>query len=159
MHVDHLGRSFRRSWQAACAAIVLLCLLTACGGSGGTSPESSAPTSSATTAPGCTDAAALESSLKALAKVDVKKDGVRALTAAVADVATSLEAAVASASSKLQPHVDQVKTAFTALQTSLSGLTADNLLQKAPSIRAALTQVGAATTALASAATDICPSG
>jgi hypothetical protein len=88
--------------------------------------------------------------------VDVRKDGVQALTGAVADVANDLDAAVASASSTLQPHVDQVKTAFTGLQASVDGLTAENLRQKAPSIKAALTQVRTATAALASAVTDSC---
>ncbi|MET0993743.1 MAG: hypothetical protein ABWY20_06510, partial [Mycobacterium sp.] len=88
--------------------------------------------------------------------VDVREDGVQGLTGAVADVANDLDAAVSSASSELQPHVDQVKTAFTALQTSVNGLTVDNLRQKAPSIKAALTQVEAASTALASAVTDSC---
>ena len=88
----------------------------------------------------------------------MRTDGVQGLLGAAADVANDLDAAVASASSKLQPPIDQVKTAFTALQTSLTGLTADNLREKAPSIKAALTQVDTATTALVSAVTDSCPS-
>ena len=86
----------------------------------------------------------------------MRKDGVEGLTGAVADVANDLDAAVSSASSELQPHVDQVKTAFTALQTSVSGLTVDNLRQKAPSIRAALAQVGSAADGLASVVTNGC---
>jgi hypothetical protein len=158
MHVNNLGRSL----QGGCATVVLLCLLAACGGGGGgggTSSESSTPTPAATASPGCKEATALKSSLKALTNVDVAKDGVTALTGAVADVATNLAAVVATASSKLQPPIDQVKAALTALTTSLSGLTAHNLRQKAPSIEAALTQVGTATAALASAITDVCPSG
>ena len=123
MHVNKLGRSF----PAACAAVVLLCLLASCGGGGGTPPASSSPTPAASTAPGCKDISALESSLKTLEGVDVRKDGVSALTAAVSAVAVDLGAVVTSASSTLQPHVDQVKTAFTALKTSLTGLTAGNL--------------------------------
>jgi hypothetical protein len=59
----------------------------------------------------------------------------------------------------VQPLVDQVKTAFTSLQTSVNGLTAENLAHKAPPIKAARTQVGTAATALTSTVTDSCPSG
>jgi hypothetical protein len=41
----------------------------------------------------------------------------------------------------LQPSVHEVKTAFVALQTAASGLTADNFKQKAPSIATAMKQV------------------
>ena len=157
MQQSKVGRSF----SAVCASIVLLCLTAACGGGDATtsdSPPTPSATPSAAATPGCEDASALEATLKALDDVDVRQDGVKALTGAVADVANSLDAAVASASTKLQPPIDDVKSAFTDLQTSLTGLTADNLRQKAPSIRAALTEVGTATTALASAVTDSCPS-
>ena len=154
MQLTKVGRSF----SAVLASVALICLLAACGGEDDTTSGSEpSPTATATT--GCGDASALEDSLQALKGVDVRKDGVQALTGAAADVANDLDAAVASASSRLQPHVDQVKTAFTALQASLSGLTVDNLRQKAPAIRAAMTQVGSATDALASAVTDSCPSG
>ena len=151
MPLTNVGRSF----PAVLASVVLICLLAACGGGDDTTSEST-PSPSATETDGCESASALEDSLQALKGVDVRKDGVESLTGAVADVANDLDAAVSSASSELQPHVDQVKTAFTALQTSVSGLTVDNLPQKAPSIKAALSQVEAATTALASAVTDIC---
>jgi hypothetical protein len=137
--------------------VLLLCLLAACGG-GGSTTSGSKPSSSASATAGCPDATALEASLHALGNVDVMKDGVQALTAAVADVADSLDAAVASASSRLQPHLDQVKAGLSALQTSVAGVDAGNVRQKLPSIRAALTQVGTATTALASTLTQSCPS-
>ena len=41
----------------------------------------------------------------------------------------------------LKPKVEQVKAAFAELQTAADGLTVDNLRQKAPSIRAAMTQL------------------
>ncbi len=153
MPLTKVGRSF----SAALASVVLICLLAACGG-GDDTTSGSTPSPSPTATTGCEDASALEASLQALKGVDVRTDGVQGLTGAAADVANDLDAAVASASSKLQPPIDQVKTAFTALQTSLTGLTADNLRQKAPSIKAALTQVETATTALVSAVTDSCPS-
>jgi hypothetical protein len=144
-----------RSSSAVLASAVLIGLLAACGGGDDTSSEST-PSPSASPTAGCDSASTLEDSLQALQGVDVRKDGVEGLTGAVADVANDLDAAVSSASSTLQPHVDQVKTAFTALQASVDGLTVENLRQKAPSIKAALSQVEAATTALASAVTESC---
>ena len=65
------------------------------------------------------------------------QDGAAALQAAIANVKTSLDAAVASASAALQPQLAQVTSAFAALQASFAGLTTDNLAQKTPSIAAA----------------------
>ena len=64
---------------------------------------------------------------------------------------------MASASAALQPSVEQVKTAFAELQTAAAGLTADNFKEKAPSIRAAMTQVRTATADLTSTLTESCP--
>ena len=151
MPVTKVGRSS----SAVLASAVLIGLLAACGGGDDTS-SGSTPSPTATATAGCDSASALEDSLQTLKGVDVRKDGVDGLTGAVADVANDLDAAVSSASSKLQPPIDDVKTAFTALQSSVDGLTVENLRQKAPSIKAALSQVEAATTALASAVADSC---
>ena len=105
---------------------------------------------------GCADVTALKSSLDALTKVRPLQDGAAALTTAIANVKTSLDAAVASASATLQPEVTQVKTAVASLQTAATGLTADNLTQKLPAITAALTQVGTAAAALATSVTQNC---
>ena len=91
------------------------------------------------------------------AKVKPLQDGLTALNTAIANVKTSLDTVAASTSAVLQPAVEQVKTAFAGLQTAASGLTADNLKQKAPSIDSAITQIGTATTALASTLTQNCP--
>ena len=156
MHLLKVGRLV----PAVVVSVVLLSLLVACGGGDSTSSssKSSSPSASATGASGCQEAADLQASLKSLDDVDVRKDGVKGLTGAVADVATSLDAAVGAASAKLQPHVEGVKTAFTALQASISGLDVDNLRQKAPAIRAALTQLRTSATDLASAVSQECPS-
>jgi hypothetical protein len=84
-------------------------------------------------------------------------NGVAALKTAIDNVRTSPDAAEASASPVLKPSVEPVKTAFAALQTAASGLTADNLKQKAPSIAAAMKQVVTATEALSSTLTASCP--
>jgi hypothetical protein len=158
----------RRSASAAIAAVALLCVLGSCGTSSTpsqTSPPTpaapastaAAPTTAAPTAAACEDVAALRSSLEALTKVKPAEDGVAALKTAIANVKTNLDAAEASASPVLQPSVEQVKAAFAELQTAVSGLTADNFKQKAPSIASAMKQVGTAKEALSSTLTQSCP--
>jgi phage-related protein len=160
-----LNRAARRSASAALAVVALLCVLTSCGTS---SPESqpsppattaaattAAPTTDATAA--CEDVEALKSSLEALTKVRPADDGLTALTTAIANVKTSLDKAEASASPVLQPSVQQVKTAFGELQTAASGLTADNLRQKAPAIASAIKEVATATQALSTKVNESCP--
>jgi len=148
------------------AGVALLCVLTSCSTSSApsqTSPPATtaaattaAPTTDATAA-ACEDIEALKSSLEALTKVRPAEDGLTALTTAIADVKTSLDKAEASASPALQPSVQEVKTAFAELQAAVSGLTADNLRQKAPAIAAALKQVAAATRALSTKLSESCP--
>ena len=145
-----------RSVSIALVGVACLGVLTACGTSSA-SGQGSTPTSTVSSTAGCADVTALKSSLDALVKVRPLQDGAAALTTAIANVKTSLDAAVASASATLQPEVAQVKTAVAALQTAVTGLTTDNLTQKLPTITAALTQVGTAAAALASSATQNCP--
>jgi len=85
------------------------------------------------------------------------QDGVGTLTTSIDTVKTDLDKAQASASDALQPSVQQVKTAFDGVQTAVSGLTTDNLKEKAPAIGAALTQLATATRALSSALRESCP--
>ena len=159
-------RRASRSASAAFAAVALLCVLTSCGTSSSESqPSPPATTAAATTSPPTTDATAaacedieaLKSSLEALTKVRPAEDGLTALRTAMANVKTSLDKAEASASPALQPSVQDVKTAFGELQRAASGLTADNLRQKAPAIAAALKQVGAATRELSTKLSESCP--
>ena len=63
--------------------------------------------------------------------MDPVADGTDALNAAIDDVKSSLDAALDSASAELQPQIDDVETAFASLQDAVTGLTADNLTQKA----------------------------
>ena len=156
----------RRFASAAVAAVALLSILASCGTSSTPSqtsppattaaPTSAAPTTDAT-GDACEDVAALRSSLEALTKVKPAEDGVAALTTAIANVKTSLDAAEASASPVLQPSVQQVKTAFGELQTAASGVTADNLRQKAPAIASATKEVATATQALSATLSQACP--
>jgi phage-related protein len=114
------------------------------------------PTPDATAA-ACEDVQALKSSLEALTKVRPAEDGLTALTTAIANVKTSLDTAEASASPVLQPSVQQVKTAFGELQTAATGVTADNLRQKAPAIASAIKEVATATQALSTTVSQACP--
>jgi hypothetical protein len=148
LHLAH------RSAYVAVAAVALLCLFASCG----TTPSESQPSPPATTAAptadataaACEDVEALKSSLEALTKVRPAEDG-------VANVKTSLDKAEASASPVLQPSVQQVKTAFGELQTAASGLTGDNLRQKAPAIASAIKDVTTATQALSTKVNESCP--
>lgn len=159
----------RRSVFSLVAAIALLCVLVSCGTNSTPSQTSAPPTTAApattaasstageATAAACEDVAALKSSLEALTKVRPVQDGVGALRTAIANVKSNLDTAEASASPVLKPSVEQVKTAFDALQTAASGLTADNVRERAPSIASAMVQVVTATRALSSTLADSCP--
>jgi hypothetical protein len=151
----------RRSASAALAAVALLCGLASCGTSSAPNqtspPQASAAQTSAAPTAACADVAALKSSLEALTKVKPSEDGLPALTTAIADVKANLDTAQTSAPPALQPSVQQVKAAFADLQTAASGITADNLRQKAPSIAAAMEQVATSTQALSSTLTQSCP--
>ena len=155
-------RRARRTASRAVMAVALLCVLMSCG-TNSTPSQTSPPTSAApaTTAEpteaACEDVAALRASLEALTKVRPGQDGAAALRTAIADVKSNLDAAEASASPVLKPSVEQVKTAFADLQTAASGLTADNVKQKAPSIASAMRQVVTATRTLSSTLAESCP--
>ncbi|MFG1813621.1 hypothetical protein ACGFIF_07660 [Kribbella sp. NPDC049174] len=87
------------------------------------------------------------------------QDGLTAFNTAMAGVKSSLETAAAAASAALQPAVANVKTAFTELEAAASGLSADNLRQKAPAINTALQQVGTAASTFTTTLTQGCPGG
>ena len=148
-------RTRHRLW-AVLGIPALLWLILGCGTSS-SSTTATTPTPTATASAGCGDVVALKSSLDTLKNVDVRQDGVEALTSALADVKTKLGAATASASSALQPEVQQVQTAVDALETATSGLTTSNLKQKAPAIATALRQVATATSALSTNLSQSCP--
>jgi hypothetical protein len=162
-------RRAHRSASAAAAAVALLCVLASCSPSSPPTqtqpPTTAAPTTAAaptaSTAPAaaCADVAELKSSLEALTKVKPAEDGVLAVKTAIDNVKANLAPAEASASDVLKPSVEQVKTAFADLQKAASGLTRDNLREKAPDISAAIEQVRTATAALSSTLTESCPGG
>lgn len=165
-----LRRAFRPASVVIAEAAVLF--LAGCGsssasGSTATTSRASAPTTSPAGAPattatpgsGCADVAALKSSLDSLTKINPLQDGLTSLNAAIADVEVKLDVAAASAGADLQPAVEQVKTAFAALQTAVSGGTTDNFRQELPAISTALQQVGTSTASLATTLTEKCPGG
>ena len=159
--LDRCWRGWARSRSKSAAGLVLFAALAGalagCGGNSSAASQNGAHASSSASSGGCTDAAALKASLEALTQVRPAKDGVPALQAAIGNVKTGLDTAVASASSTLQPQLAQVKSAFAVVETSVTGLTADNLEQKAPSIVVALTQLRTAASALASTLAQNCP--
>ena len=157
-----LVRSARMPWWALLSIATLLCVLVGCSSSPSTTTNSTTTTHATTTATttsstGCADISAMKSSLEALKNVNIRQGGVDALTSALADVKTKLDAAKSSVSSDLQPSVQQVQTAVAGLETAMDGLTTSNLTQKAPAIAAALTQVAAAVSALSTTLAQSCP--
>ena len=102
---------------------------------GGGSSTSAAPT-------GCSEAAALKDSVTALTQVSPVNDGLDALKSAAADVKTDLDATVSAVSSELQPSVDEVKSSFDDLESTLGGIS------DAASLGAAATEIGTELTQL-----------
>jgi hypothetical protein len=159
----------RRSWRSGRAALVataLLWTLVGCGTSPQPAPSSPPPTAvapaSATpsvAAAACADIATLRGAVEALRTVNPSKDGSAALTNAIKNVQTSLDAAQASAaaSPELQPALASVKTAVAGLQSAAEGLTAGNVAQKAPGILRATQQVATAMSDLSTVVDRVCP--
>ncbi len=107
--------------------------------------------------PGCAEAASLKASVTTLTKVEPLNDGLDALKAAAADVKTDLDATVSAVSSELQPSVDEVKTAFGELESTLGGISdAGSLGAAATRIGTELTQLGTALTGLSTAIDQDC---
>jgi hypothetical protein len=161
VHMKTTQRSHRlNSVLLALAAGVLL---VGCGDSSdssdsSTTATSSSPAATTSSAPvGCADLAALQASAQTLSGIEPVQDGTNALNAALADTHAALETVLASASAELQPVVEQVGTAFDAVQTASAGLTADTLMDQAPGIVAALQGLNTALTALATTLTQECP--
>ena len=142
-------------------AIAVGLFLASCGSSDSSeatsTPDSSSASAPATAAEGCTDVAALKSSVQTLTDIEPLQDGLNALEAALADSRAALETAVASVTEALQPSVEQVETAFTAVETAADGLTTDNLKEKAPDIVTALRGLKTALTSLAAMLAQDCP--
>jgi len=154
--------SIRRSLSALMVASAVAWGLAACGSSSPSTqstPAESTPTvsPSVSASPGCADLAVLEKSLTSLKDVNLKQDGMAALTSAIAQVKTDLAAAKSSVSSAAKPSIDAVTTALDALQTATAGLTTDNLVRQAPAIATALQQVAITTTDLAATVSKGCP--
>jgi hypothetical protein len=136
-------------------------LLASCGSNNSSestaTPDSSSTSATATAAEVCTDLAALKASVRTLTDIEPLQDGLNALEAALADSSAALDTAVASVTDELQPPVEQVETAFTAVQTAADGLTADSLKEKAPDIVTALQGLKTALTSLAETLAQECP--
>lgn len=159
-------RSRRFGWALLVVAPALFLVSCDSSDSSGPTPASSSPSttfsspsnsSSNAAAEACADAAELKSSVQTLSEVEPLQDGLNALEAASADTKAALDTAVASVTAELDPAVEQVRTAFTAVQTAMNGLTADNLADKAPAIATALRGLDTALRSLAATLSQECP--
>ena len=101
----------------------------------------------------------MKGSLETLKEVDVRQDGVPALTSALTDVKAKLLVSVASATAALKPSVQGVQTSVDALESAASGLTTSNATQQAPAVATALAGVAVATRSLTTAISQGCPAG
>ena len=146
------------------AVAASLWVIAGCSGTSTATTSSSSPTvsstaSTVTASAACTDAAALKGSLETLKEVDVRQDGVPALTSALTDVKAKLLVSVASATAALKPSVQGVQTSVNALESAASGLTTSNATQQAPAVATALAGVAVATRSLTTAISQGCPAG
>jgi hypothetical protein len=144
-----------------CALLVVAAtgaFLVGCGQTDSSGPATPAPSSSSTAvATACADTAELKSSVQALSEVKPLQDGLNALEAASADTKAALDASIASATTALQPAVDQVKSEFAAVQTAMDGLSADNVREKGPAIGTALRGLRTALSSLGTTLSEECP--
>ena len=143
-------------WKLARSApsflVVLLVAAAGCSSNedGGGGSTSAAPA-------GCAEAAALKDSVTSLTEVSPVNDGLDALKAAAADVKTDLDATVSAVSSELQLSVDEVKSAFDDLESTLGGISdAGSLGAAATEVGTELTQLGTALTGLSAAIDQDC---
>lgn len=125
--------------------VIILMAATA----GCSSDDDGGGASSAAAPPGCAEAASLKDSLTALTEINPVDDGLDALKGAAADVKTDLDATVSAVSSELQPSVDEVKSSFADLESTLGGIS------DAASLGAAATEVGTELTKLGTALTGL----
>ena len=142
------------------AAVTMLAVTSCSSNEPESSPSTPATTSSSSAvADGCAELTALETSLVTLSNVNPVSDGLDALNSAVADSKAKLESAASAASEALKPSVEKVQTAFDQLESSLQGVSTDNLAQSATEIGTALTAVGTSATELKQSLDQDCPQG
>lgn len=106
---------------------------------------------------GCADVGALGASAQVLTETEPLQDGIDALHAALADTKAAVATAVTAGSAELQPAVEQVRTAFAAVQAASDGVTAGTLREHAPAIASALRGLEASLAPLSATLTEECP--
>jgi len=149
------GRHARRNLALSTPLILVVLLIGAVGCSSSYDGGDGSSTSAAPT--GCSEAASLKESVTTLTGVNPVDDGLDALKGAAADVKTDLDATVSAVSSELQPSVDEVKSAFDDLESTLGGITdAASLGAAATEVGTELTQLGTALTGLSSTIDQDC---
>jgi hypothetical protein len=143
------------------AVASLVMALAACNSTGSASSiaATSGP-STAASAPAdgtgvCADAAAVKTSLTDLKALDLKTVGKAGLAAGIGKVDDAVTTLGNSAKAVAGPQVDALKSAIATLKSALDSLTSDaSVAQKATDIRAAVSGVETAATALKAALTQ-----
>ena len=132
----------------------MVCLATACGGSGNDAPGAAPATTVAATATtaaasqACGDAAALRASVAELDRLDPPDAGKAGMQAALEKVRASLAALKASAGSQWGSQVTALDGAIEAFQATIAGVDGDRLLADLPTIVGDLERIDTAWTAL-----------
>ena len=153
---------FTRS--VACIAIAAAALV-ACSSSSSKSSSSTTSTtkskSTSTTSGGSSTCAAktdLQKSVQALKDPSLLLQGKDAITAAVDDVKTNLDALAADAKSDVQPEVDAVKSAISDLETAVGNLGNGSVSANLEAVGTAIAKVGSTSADLVNALESECPS-
>jgi hypothetical protein len=144
----------------AAGTLMLLVLAGGCTSSKGPSSPGPTPATPTATTQGtaefCSDYEALKASLQHLATLNVIAVGTDGINAAVEDVRTKA-VTLAGSAGVFEPQVTALTNAIDALQSTVKGLSANELPSALPKIREQIAAVGTAGQQLGSAVQTACP--
>jgi uncharacterized phage infection (PIP) family protein YhgE len=148
------------------AALAMGVLVTGCGGDSSPAPTATATATTAAKATAtavsnakpsyCAGLSDLESSVKALANTNVRKNGTDALKANISQVQTQATAVVSQAKSDFADETSAVKTSLDTLSASVKQLAANPTASQLALLPAQLSSVSTAITNLGNAASTRC---
>jgi hypothetical protein len=126
------------------AVVVAAATLAACGSSSTSKPSY------------CSDKSSLESSMKGITTVDVRSNGVSALTAQAQKVQTDAKALVSSAKGDFPQQTSAITSSADALSASLKGLPSSPSVQQLAGVATDATSVASAVKGFSDATSSKC---